>query len=156
MRLKLRTSLILLACVGLLCWAATRVLAWYERRPTYRALAEYHRVQAESLEHRLGSEANRHKLASYYLGYLLADPQADVVRATPGIVRSEEFHPFSGPRSGWAAAVDAQRGLVDSLSEKAAYHARLSQGYARASMSFWWRAPSEGAVHPIPWWAWAR
>ncbi|AGA27353.1 hypothetical protein [Singulisphaera acidiphila] len=150
MRLKLRTSLILVACAGLLCWAATRVVTWYERRPTYRAQAAHHRIEAESLRHRLSIETNYYKLASSYVGDLLAHPEINVVRETPGIIRSKEFHPFSGPRSGWAAAVEAQGKLADSISKKVAYHARLSQEYARAAESFWSPVPSEGAVHPIP------
>ncbi|AGA27351.1 hypothetical protein Sinac_3070 [Singulisphaera acidiphila DSM 18658] len=139
-----------MACAGLLCWAATRVVTWYERRPTYRTRAAYHRIEAESLRHRLSGEALRYKLASYYLSCLLANPEANIVRETPGSVRSEEFHPFSGPRSGWAAAVEAQGKLADSTSKKVAYHARLSQEYARAAESFWSPVPAEGAVHPIP------
>ena len=143
MRVRLRTALLIVAAIGLLCWPAARVTTWYLRRPTYRSLAEYHDIKALSLADRVNTEAYLHRIASYYLRLLLAHPEIDVHREAPDYVRSGAFHPFSGPRSDWPATVEAHRVFLDRLSRNVAYHSRMSQGYRRAFAAPWWGIPSE-------------
>ena len=61
----------------------------------------------------------------------------------PNYLRSPTFHPFTGPRSGWTAAVERQRLLLVKLSEEIDYHSRVSKEYARAYASPWAPVPSE-------------
>ncbi|MDR3622858.1 MAG: oxidoreductase [Paludisphaera borealis] len=151
-RIKLRTCLVMVAASGLLCWGATRVGVWYARRPTYRDLAAYHRGEAESQEYQISRQKRLYELAAYYLPTLLAHPELDMHRDTTSDVRSDTFHPFSGPRSEWSAAVDAQGERVRRLKERAAFHARMAREFQRASESFLSPAPSEGYVDPLPSW----
>ncbi|MDR3622859.1 MAG: oxidoreductase [Paludisphaera borealis] len=142
----------MVAASGLLCWGATRVCVWYARRPTYRALADYHRGEAEYLKSAVSNEEFLYKQAAHYLPGFLAHPEIDMRRILPDELRSDTFHPFSGPRSEWTAAVDAQGERVRRLKERVAFHARMSEEFRRASESFLAPVPSVGYVDPLPWW----
>ncbi len=139
MRFKLRTILLIMAVLGLLCW----VLNWYLRRANYLALAEHHRAEAQSQRYRLNSEARLHRIASYDLSLLLAQPELDVRKNTTDEVRSERFHPFAGPRSSWPAAIEAHRQLLLRIAARVAYHNRMEKAYHRAFAAPWWVPPSE-------------
>jgi hypothetical protein len=88
----------------------------------------------------------------FYLPNLLAHPKIDLQKATPEDIRTDEFHPFSGPRSGWTAAVEAQRQRVEQFEKDAAFHARLADEYRRAADSYFAPTPTEGFIDPLPPW----
>jgi hypothetical protein len=149
LRLSLRMALLGVAVLGLLVWAGMRFTIWYVRRPTYRCLAEYHRTLAHDLEYRIGGEVLLERDASAILPDLLAHPKLDAREVAPLYLRetapahldSPTFHPFSGPRSGWAAAIAAHRAMIDHLTEEASYHSRLRHEYERAYSSFFAAGP---------------